>query len=383
MKRRQFIKILGSSIVLMQSPKLVFARSNTILDTSQPKRNFVWIILRGALDSMHTIIPEFDSEYKQLRPNLSKQIKLPTLPIDNGFALHPALTNLHQWYQQGQFAPIVAVSTGYNSRSHFDGQDYLESGSGTQNVKTGWLARALDQKNSSAISITNSTPITLRGSDKVNTWFPSNFKSANADVFAKLETMYEEHPTLLENLHHGLALKRKAQNIKSNKGNRNFATLTHACGKLLIASPNMDCAMLEMTGWDTHNAQSSRLERQLSELDKGLQALKGSLAEQWSNTVVAIATEFGRTAKENGTGGTDHGTGSALFLAGGAINGGKVLGKWPGLQHDQLFQQRDLQPTSNTFDWLATVLSQHWQLSSKQIAASFPHATLYSEKLVV
>tara|TARA_R110002167_G_scaffold91458_1_gene245964 strand:+ start:1085 stop:2089 length:1005 start_codon:yes stop_codon:yes gene_type:complete len=118
-----------------------------------------------------------------------------------------------------------------------------------------------------------------------------------------------------------------------------------ACAKLMVGDDGFDCAMLEFGGWDTHNNQSNRLEQKLVELDNGLAELKAGFGKEWQNTVVLIGTEFGRTAKENGTGGTDHGTGSALILAGGAVSGGKVQGRWPRLKVDELFEQRDLMPT--------------------------------------
>ena len=144
----------------------------------------------------------------------------------------------------------------------------------------------------------------------------------------------------------------------------------------------VDCAMLELGGWDTHNNQSNRLARQLTELDNGLLALKEGLAEQWDNTVVIIASEFGRTAKENGTKGTDHGTAGALMLAGGAVSGGQVLGNWPGLEKNKLFEERDLMPTTNSFAWLASVLAQHWEMDKKQLQQVFPDIKPYTDNLI-
>ena len=142
-----------------------------------------------------------------------------------------------------------------------------------------------------------------------------------------------------------------------------------------------DSAMLELGGWDTHNNQANRLEKKLAELDKGLDALKAGLGEHWQNTLVIVATEFGRTAKENGTAGTDHGTGGAMLFAGGAINGGQVLGGWPGLKREQLFEERDLMPTSNSLSWIATALAQHWQFTDEELAYAFPSASVYKQKL--
>ncbi|MBM7071995.1 DUF1501 domain-containing protein [Shewanella sp. 202IG2-18] len=378
MKRRNFIKLMGGAIVLFQSPKLVFAKNQ-----DNPNRPlFIWVIMRGALDSLHTVIPESDDNYKAFRPNLAQQIQQPTLPLSQGFTLNPALKNLHTWYQNKELLPIVAVGSGYPSRSHFDGQDYLESGTGTQNTKTGWLARALNQKKTDAIAIDYSTPVSLRGSSAVNSWYPAKLKSADDDIYQTLKSLYQDDNSLLANLNHGVEIKNKTQSLDKQKGRSSFSTLTRGCAKLLSQSPDMDCAMLEIGGWDTHNAQQPRLKKQLTELDQGLAELKASLGPLWKNTVVALATEFGRTVRENGTGGTDHGTGSVMFLAGGGVKGGNIQGKWPGLKPEQLFENRDLMPTTNTFSWIATALSQHWQLSTDNIKNVFPKQKIYSTHII-
>ena len=378
MQRRNFIKLMGGSVLLLQSPKWAFSKTRT--DADRPI--FIWVIMRGALDSLHTVIPEFETNYHSMRPNLAKQIPSPRLPLSKGFTLNPALKNLHTWYQQKQLLPIIAVGSGYPSRSHFDGQDYLESGTGTQNTKTGWLARALNQAKTDAIAIDYSTPVSLRGSQAVNTWYPAKLTPADDDIYQSLKTMYQGDSALLDNLTHGLAIKSKTEGLDSKKGRATFASLTRGCAQLLKKSPDMDCAMLEIGGWDTHNAQQPRLARQLTELDQGLAALKTSLGPMWKNTVIALATEFGRTVRENGTAGTDHGTGSVMFMAGGAVKGGQILGNWPGLKPEQLFENRDLMPTSNTFSWLATALSQHWQLNPNLIGQVFPQQKIYNSQLV-
>jgi uncharacterized protein (DUF1501 family) len=170
---------------------------------------------------------------------------------------------------------------------------------------------------------------------------------------------------------------------QSKKRQGKFIDLTKACANLLTnQNENIDCAMLEFGGWDTHSNQSNRLERNLNELDQGLGELKEGLGKEWQNTVIIIGTEFGRTVKENGTGGTDHGTGSALFLAGGAVQGGRVLGDWPGLETSQLFEQRDLMPTSNSYSWISNVLANHWQIPESALQHVFPNITPNSEVLI-
>lgn len=379
--RRKFIKMIASGLAVLSLP----TASLQVLAANNKKRpKIVWVLLRGALDSLHTIVPNLDEEYKSLRPKLSSSFRAPLLPLEKGFALHPALKNMHQWYQEKQLLPIVAVSSGYDRRSHFDGQDFLESGLGEIDFDSGWLGRAIEQKNKRALAVARSTPISLRNSDQVNTWYPSNLKNADDDIYHGLAKLYQHDELLGEALEKGLEVRGMVANGKSKtqKQKGNFVSLTKACAKLMVGEQGVDCAMLELGGWDTHNNQGPRLQKKLSELDTGLAQLKLGLADEWNNTVVVIATEFGRTAKENGTGGTDHGTGSALFLAGGAINGGEVQGTWPGLKPNELFEQRDLMPTSNSFSWLATVLSQHWGLSEQELKQVFPHVNAYNKSLV-
>ena len=331
-------------------------------------------------------MPTLDAEYVELRPKLSRSFKGPLLPLEKGFALHPSLTNLHQWYQQKSLLPIVAVSSGYAKRSHFDGQDFLESGKSEIDHDSGWLARAIEVKTKSAVAVAQTTPISLRSplvkAEQVSSWYPSKFKSADEDIYSALSKLYQNDDVLKEKLTNALAVKGLVDDNGQNKRQGKFNDLAKSCAKLMIAEQGVDCAMLELGGWDTHNNQSNRLARKLTELDNGLAELKTGLGEEWQNTVVIIGTEFGRTAKENGTGGTDHGTASALFLAGGAVKGGKVKGHWPGLKPAELFQQRDVMPTSNSFSWMASVLSQHWQLSEQELQQVFPQIKPYSDVII-
>ncbi|MGJ8693469.1 MAG: DUF1501 domain-containing protein [Thalassotalea sp.] len=380
-QRRNFIKLAGGASLFCWSALPAFA-VDSIAAQAKPSKKLVWVILRGALDSLHTVVPTFDAELKNLRPKLHQAYKSPLLPLAHGFALHPALTNLHAWYQTKEFTPIIAVGSGYGARSHFDGQDFLESGKPEIDHDSGWLARAIDIKQKKALAVAHSVPISLRSSQAVNTWYPSNLKESKEDIYAQLMKLYQNDDDFLMKLEEGLATKAMAGGDDNQKYKGKFKELATSCGRLLT-DDNVDCAMLELGGWDTHNNQASRLDRKLAELDEGLLALKTSLGKQWDNTVVVVATEFGRTAKENGTGGTDHGTGSALFIAGGKINGGQILGKWPGLSAKQLFKGRDLQPTSNSFAWFSTILAKHWEFSEEELMQVFPNIKGYSDNLFV
>ena len=387
MQRRDFIKQAGASLLFWQMPTLLATSTN-----QKPAKKLVWVVLRGGMDSLHTVVPTFEQNLTKLRPTLAPAIADKLLPIDKGFALHPSLSNLHQWYKDKELLPIVAVSTGYPKRSHFDGQDFLECGLKSIDHDSGWLARAIDQKHQYALAIQNSTPLSLRSSENVNTWYPSNLKGATTDIYEQLESLYQYDELLQRRLKDGMEVRAMAGMSSSKKRRSKFTDLTTACAKLMKGNSTeansmqkksvVDCAMLELGGWDTHNNQSNRLARQLTELDNGLLALKKGLANQWDNTVVIIASEFGRTAKENGTKGTDHGTAGALMLAGGAVSGGQVLGNWPGLEKSKLFEERDLMPTTNSFAWFASVLAQHWEMDKNQLQQVFPDIKPYTNNLI-
>jgi uncharacterized protein (DUF1501 family) len=375
-KRRDFLKWGIAGMVLTQMPSLLAAESNA------PAKKFIWIVLRGAMDSLHAVVPSFDPDLKILRAPLVNAIENNLQPMASGYGLHPAFKHLHAWYREGSFAPVVAVASPYRERSHFDAQDILEAGQMPVTHENGWLARALHAYRGDAVAIARSVPISLRGNSKALTWYPSNLPDAEGDLYERLMQLYEYDQSLHQRLQEGIHTRNNLSMSGENVNKPKFANLAESCGKLLAGSAQTHCAMLEMGGWDTHNAQAQRLDTQFKELDAGLAALRAALGEDWKNTAIVIATEFGRTAAVNGTNGTDHGTASALFLAGGAIAGGKVLGEWPGLAKAQLYEGRDLRPTSDMRSWVSTVLNQHWGLSAKQLHTIFPKVNMAPHQLI-
>lgn len=362
MDRRQFMQLGVASLLAWSSPAVFASTSN------KPKK-FIWVVLRGALDSLHTVVPRNNSDMAQLRPTLYRSIKDQLLPLNSDFGLHPKLAFMHELYKQGQMSPVVAVGSGYGRRSHFQGQDYLESAN--EAPDNGWLARAIEIKKSKALAVANTVPVSLRGSSLASNWYPSSLKSADNDLYEKLLTMYEEDDKLYSSLSKGLEIKGLLKDVQMHNKSSQFQSLCGSCGKMLNELGDVDIAMLQVGGWDTHNKQATRLDQKLAMLDDGLKTLKESLGDSWNDTVVVVATEFGRTAKENGTAGTDHGTGSALFMLGGGLNGGQVLGQWPGLKTEELFRKRDLAPTTQIFDWVSTLLNQHWQLTPTELDKIF------------
>lgn len=366
MQRREFLKSMAAGLVMLGGGPLYGASQGA------DNKKLIWVILRGGMDSIHAVVPLTDPHLAALRSGLIDPMRNELLPMAKGFSLHPSFKTFHQWFNHGELIPVVATASPYRARSHFDAQDMLECGLNIIDHDTGWLARAVSQLNGNALAIARSVPISLRGIETSNTWFPSTLPEAQDDLFESLRKLYRSDPILARGLEEGFQMREAVTMGQQKKGRPKFTQLARYCGELMSGNDAYSGAMLEMGGWDTHNNQVSRLKRQFSMLDNGMAVLKESLGDQWKNTVVIMATEFGRTVAMNGTRGTDHGTASCMFIAGGAIQGGNVLGMWPGLSKNRLYQERDLMPTSDIRSWQASVLMQHWKFSQNQIRKVFP-----------
>lgn len=350
-------------------------------------QRFVVIILRGAMDGLAAIPPYADPVYRDLRGALAIAPPGQTdgaLDLDGAFGLHPRLTTLKALYDQKQLIVAHAVATPYRDRSHFDGQDLLENGSdvphGTAN---GWLNRTLALLNGgerAGIALGNQVPLILRGQTKVASWAPKSLPGADSDFVSRVEQMYQASPVLLAALEGAVAADRMAsqalgadQMSMGGGGYRRGAAkvLAEAAGKFLSDPDGPRIAVLEINGWDTHSGQGAatgRMAQALAELDAAAAALRQALGATWNKTVVLTATEFGRTAAPNGTGGTDHGTASGAFLMGGAIEGGRVLTDWPGLDRSRLYQGRDLAPTMDLRVLAKGLLRDHLGLPADALA---------------
>jgi uncharacterized protein (DUF1501 family) len=332
-------------------------------------------MLRGAMDSLHAVIPSFDKNYFFYRANSISLIKDDLLPLNDGYALHPAFEHIHQLYKKKQFFPVVAVANAYRKRSHFDAQDQMESGLNEIDHENGWLARAIQQYRGQSVAISRTVPIALRSNkgETANTWYPSSFKPADDDILEKLADLYEKDEELSGLLQQAVEQRDNPNMMSTSKNRPKFTLLANRCGQILNRDPNINCAMLELGGWDTHNNQAGRLHRQFTMLDTGIKSLQEGLGNTWDDTLVIVTTEFGRTVAINGTSGTDHGTASCLFMLGGNLKqGGQVLGQWPGLAASQLFEERDLMPTSDVRTWISDGLKQHWGLNNEHTKAIFP-----------
>lgn len=378
MQRRRFLSFLGASLTVWPISDV-----SALQHISPPgnRKKILWIMLRGAMDSLHAVIPVFDPNLNRHRSALIDPIRSQFRQMDRGFYLHPDLKFLHKLYTNKQLTPIVATATSHRSRSHFDAQDALESAITPTDHDSGWLARALSHYHGTGLALAQSIPITLRGNTQVKAWYPSKLPKANDDLYERLMMLYQDDLALKTKLTQIIDTKKHIKDIKTSRHPK-LNAITSTCAQLMRGPNGVDCAMIEMDGWDTHNNLVHRLSRQFTELDQGIEALQKGLQEQWKDTVVIMASEFGRTVAINGTKGSDHGTAGAIFLAGGAINGGQVRGAWPGLGTPDLYENRDLKATSNIFDWIATLTQQHWELSNNQIEQTFPNTSKIRLNLV-
>jgi len=332
-------------------------------------RKLVVIVCRGAMDGLSVCPPIGDANYAGLRG----AIAIPpdqALKLDDTFALHPKLTNLYALVQGGQARIAPAVAIPQRIRSHFEAQDMLENGSGQlYGAATGWLNRTLQvvqpHRAIKALSIGAQEPLILHGPAEAESWSPGGRLNPNGDrVTAAVKALYQDDPLLGPALATGLQVQSEANALNGGKpidgGDAKAFAVTAA--KFLTDPNGPSIAVLSLDGFDTHanqGAANGQLANRLAILDGAIAGLQTGLGPQWSQTVVVVATEFGRTAHVNGTGGTDHGTASTVILAGGALKPGGIVGDWPTLQPARLFENRDLAPTLDVRQVFKGVLRDH------------------------
>jgi uncharacterized protein (DUF1501 family) len=363
--RRHF---LGAAAVLTASPVL-FAQAAT-------ERRFIFIIQRGAADGLNTVMPYAEPAYARLRGALAIDASS-TLKLDGSFALHPAMTTLHQLYSAGQASFFHAVASPYRDRSHFDGQNVLETGGrAPYQVKDGWMNRLLTllpRRGKDAIAFSPGVPLALRGVVDVATYAPSALPQAHDELMARVERLYAQDAQLHALWSSALEARDMAAGMDGGGHRQAPAALGKMAAGFLARADGPRLAMIETIGWDTHSGQTARLATQLKGLDSMILGLRDGLGAAWSQTVVLVATEFGRTVAANGTGGTDHGTGSAAMLLGGAVQGGRVVADWPGLSAANLLEGRDLRPTLGLDALIACTCAEAFALDPQSTSrALFP-----------
>ena len=347
-------------------------------------RRFVVVILRGALDGLAAVPPHGDKDYSSVRGSLAlgSSGSGALHDLDGFFGLHPALNNVKAMFDAGEAAIFHNICSPYRDRSHFDGQNVLESGgSGPHVLNDGWLNRALlpmglgDGEH--ALAVAQTPPLLLSGAAHATSWMPASMPAPDEAFLARMRLLYAKDPTLLSSLNSALDLQAQSQaamddpaarpNMGGGAGYGNLTPLFAGAGKLLAGADGPRVAVLDAGGWDTHfneGAAEGQLPRRLQALDSALDALKTSLGPAWTKTAIVMATEFGRTVHPNGSGGTDHGTGGAAFVLGGAVDGGKVHAEWTGLSSSALQDGRDQPARTDLRALFKGLLAEHMGVSN-------------------
>ncbi len=396
--RRQLLLSSGTLFAWAYMPKLAQAEGR------DPR--LLAIVLRGALDGLAAIAPVGDPNWIKLRGDkaLTLDGQTSALPLDSMFALNPAMPNLHRLYKAGAATIVHAAATPYRERSHFDGQDVLESGLPLPGaVATGWLNRALatlapaeraNPRARNAFAVGPIAPLVVRGAAPVLSWTPPRLPPAGDDTVMRLLDLYRHtDPKLAQVLEErmGLTAIARADGMNQQAG-RNaqprgvanavrayFEQSAGAAARFLARADGPRIGALAFDGWDTHaneGALDGRLAALLGALDGAIAAIETNMGDAWRETVVAIITEFGRTARINGTEGTDHGTGTVAILVGGALKGGRVVADWPGVGDGDLFENRDLKPTTDLRAVLKGLLRDHVRVDEAALASRvFPDST--------
>jgi uncharacterized protein (DUF1501 family) len=375
--RRRFIAGMAGTSLALAAPGLALA-------ALPGDKRFVFVVLRGAMDGVHAVPPLGDSDYAGARGGLALA-KGSTIDLDGFFALHPALAALEPFYRDRQMMVVHAAASPYRERSHFDGQDMLEAGgTAPHQLHDGWVNRALASLklgHNAGLAVSQGVPLALRGGVPVTSWSPSPLPGLSPESVERIKYLYARDAAFAAAFEEGVqgeafAAETLGGDAMKGKPAGKFATLAEATGKLLAAPAGPRVAVMEALGWDTHVGQGlekGRMADALTQLGTGIAAMAQAMGPAWKDTVVMAASEFGRTVAMNGTNGSDHGTATAVLIAGGAIRGGRVVARWPGLARDRLYQGRDLMPTTDLRAVMKGLLRDHLRVPDAALAQNvFP-----------
>ncbi|MEM8752126.1 MAG: DUF1501 domain-containing protein, partial [Pseudomonadota bacterium] len=323
------------------------------------ENRLVVLILRGAMDGIGVFAPYGDRDYAALRPRIALGPGDGLIDLDGRFGMHASLAPLVPLWRAGEMAAVHAVSTPYRGkRSHFDGQDILEAGvADIGAARDGWLNRALghigEVGGERAIAVGREDMLLMRGARKTRSWSPGVKLALENDERALLQMIYARDPIFADAAATAEALSEVGGGGGGVEGR--IGKLAHYAAERLKAEARI--AAFSVGGWDTHANQPYAVQKPLRELALAVTTLKSRLGDVWGRTLIVAMTEFGRTARENGNRGTDHGTGGAAVLAGGVLKGGRVFGAWPGIGEGDLYEGRDLMPTEDVRRYPAWALA--------------------------
>lgn len=360
--------VLAGSLALgagsLAMPRLAFAKG-------AGSKNIMFVILRGAADGLAMVAPFGDPDFVRQRPRFIGEYEDARRSSDGFFAIHPALDAIGTAFSEGDALFAHAIATSYRERSHFDGQNMLETGAAVPYAKEdGWLNRLVALMGAEAgtppkaLAISATIPVAMRGAAPVSNYAPSALPGISGDFKERVARLYANDAQLS-----GLwqsALETRA--MAADDGLRNLRDAAKAgelAASLMREPDGARVGMIELGGWDTHVNQQGGFRRVGGQLDAMLGAYRSAMGSSWKDTMVIVATEFGRTVRINGTNGTDHGTAGAAIVMGGNIRGGQVIADWPGLSDEALYQNRDLRPTLAMQSLFAGATAEHLGLDPK------------------
>ena len=394
MKRRKFLTAaglaMGSMLVPIGSNSWVVRQAHA----SQRKR-LVVVFLRGAVDGLNVVVPHQAAEYYQARPTIAiprpKQ-KNGVLDLDGYFGLHPKLKDLMPFWNRQQLAFVHASGSPVVERSHFQAQQYMENGTpGNIKTKDGWMNRLFAQlpqdQPIQAVNVGVTTPYIFQGDMEIASLKPGVNSAAplpidRLPVRTAFNQLYNGSDPLSKAYQEGsrardvVLAELNQEMMTASKGAKNvnaFVDDAADVAKLMVGDTKTQLAFMEIGGWDSHLAQNRLLDRQLPYLGKGLATLASGLEPILNDTIIVVMSEFGRTFKENGNKGTDHGYGNVMWILGGGIKGGNVYRNWLGLNSSALHQNRDLPVTTDFRDIFMPIAEQHLSIPSDRLQLIFPN----------
>lgn len=381
LNRRHLLQAWAGAAAAAPLATLSFAAAAAPPRAAAPGNRLVLVVLRGGMDGLGAVPAPGDAAFAAARGALAGD-PAALRALQGPFALHPALEQLHAMYVRGEALVVHAVGLPYRERSHFDAQQVLESG-GTQpfQLSTGWLARALAGQSARGLALNTAVPLVLRGPGEIDTWAPSAGPEPAADLVARLQRMYSGDAVLAQALERARNLRQEvempvgAMAGAAGGGRAAAVALARRAAEFIALPAGPQAAVLEFGGWDTHANQAApngALFNGLRTLDAALAGMREVLTAPqadgaWGRTVVLVVTEFGRQVAANGTMGTDHGSGGAAFVLGGAVRGGRVLADWPGLAPAARYEGRDLRTTTDLRAVFRSVLADHLRVPTARL----------------
>ncbi|ANU08308.1 DUF1501 domain-containing protein [Paraurantiacibacter namhicola] len=357
---------LGSAAAF--APRVALAAEHT-------EKRFLFVLQRGAADGLDLLAPLGDPELSGLRGPWMGDLEQ-RQALDGFFALHPMLGTIGAMYAAGEAAFVHAAASSYRERSHFDAQNLIESGGAKPYVqRDGWMNRLVGLMTPGsvrALALAPSIPLALQGPQPTSSYAPTRLRAASENYSERVGAMYAADPLLSRLWDQALQTRAMAGDTQM-RNLRDAEKAGALAASLMSGADGARIMMVESDGWDSHQGQPNQIGGAVGRLDSFLSGYRAGMADSWTDTLVIVATEFGRTARINGTNGTDHGTASAAMLLGGAVRGGRVVADWPGLASSSLLEGRDLMPTASLEAVIAGSAAEHFALDPQRAMATlFP-----------